>query len=709
MGNFTDNFRNQALRRGILLRPRNDAPVNKGLSTAAIIELANLGFLVDPNALVGVSVKDLEAILKEAREVVGADRAMTPIYPGFPKQVEDMDTLTLLFEQVLHYWTGGAFLPNYSDVAREGLPLEDMLRNARTLEVMTAGDAARKFATELVSNPVAISESDRELLEGCLNLLDVKASDLVDFVKEARNGENIQALVNVVKGYLDNDEILEAVLPQLRNLDAVLRVVLSLYGSVAGRWQYGAGPWVDNFNLAVNTLADHHARAIRMGKISRPARRLIMNRVGELSTGFKADALVSRMNLWRTVFRAVHPYDVNSTKAARNAADIVHSNVDYRTLNSLVEEGMANRDVVTVVGLLADNAPGNLLRRLVAILRLVKSDRDAQALANAVRNTAVKSTLTTLISAYNGVISANDDAVRVTRVAGLNNTMLDRKAVVKVDNKHVEMLASSIMDAITEVLVSKNAPEGVVGIKSNMSVPLVRRDAATTDRVLDRGQEVTVAGEGDTLRVFGHWVNNQSRSGYMDIGVVVTDDKFNHLAVSTWDTWAKHRAWSTYSGDKHVYPGDNAAEYIDVNLKKLRETYPNARWAIMTIQSWSGFPMNKVDFIAGAMLRSDSHKGEVFDARTVASAFKPTTTCLQSVPFAVDLNTGALIWVDSSNGSMLSGVSSSGDTSIGSIVYDEIARPRLTMGDLAGLWAKAHDAKVDANIGVDRDAILGLL
>ena len=118
--------------------------------------------------------------------------------------------------------------------------------------------------------------------------------------------------------------------------------------------------------------------------------------------------------------------------------------------------------------------------------------------------------------------------------------------------------------------------------------------------------------------------------------------------------------------------------------------------------------MNTVDFIAGAMLRSNADKGEVFDARSVATAFKPTTSAMQSVPFAVNLDTGALVWIDSSNGSTASSQSATEDTSIGSIVYDEIARPRLTFGDLARLWAQAHDAET-VNEPVDRDALLALL
>jgi hypothetical protein len=94
------------------------------------------------------------------------------------------------------------------------------------------------------------------------------------------------------------------------------------------------------------------------------------------------------------------------------------------------------------------------------------------------------------------------------------------------------------------------------------------------------------------------------------------------------------------------------------------------------------------------MLRSKPNSGEVFDARSVSTAFKPTTDSTQSVPLAVDLRSGKMVWVDSSNGSTAAGVSSTGDNSIGAIVYDELERPRLTLGELAVLWAKAHGVDI---------------
>ena len=48
------------------------------------------------------------------------------------------------------------------------------------------------------------------------------------------------------------------------------------------------------------------------------------------------------------------------------------------------------------------------------------------------------------------------------------------------------------------------------------------------------------------------------------------------------------------------------------------------------------------------------------------------------------------------------------DSAIGSVVYDEVARPRLSLGEFARLWAEAHDAKT-TDEKVDTDVLLTLL
>jgi len=714
MATITAALRQAALRRGILIENISGSEAaSDAVRYAAVIELANLGFLVQPDELKGFTAKALSSTIAGARKVIGADRNMKPIYPGFPKQVEELSTLQLFMEQILHYWTGGAFLPNHPDEVREGLPLEDMLRSARKLQVLSADVALERLLSELVKAPVALSSDDRELLTELTKV--VYGEDFhrtistADLVRSSTNGENIQVFGEALRDFANTvvhskDDYFSALTFGVRNSDHLLRLILSFYGAPA------ADRWVENYELAVGTLADRHFRAVRFSSVPRYQRQGIVDALGKLTKGYQADRLVTRQNLWRRVFKGLHPYDLKLTGESKRALDIVHSNIDYRTLNSVIEQALESRKVSEAVELLAEHQPGNLLRRLVAILRLTTKKADAKVLAKRVAEVGSKAALSTLISSYNGVLGANDEHARVNRVAGLNNTMLDRGEIEKINADFQAEILGALDEAIEAVLKGKAAPTAPVGVVGEAAVPLVRRDAASTDRVLDRGAELALLGEGDVLRIFGHWNNNMDRPSYMDIGAVVLDEDFNEVAVSTWNSWQGARSWSTYSGDKLVQPGGSAAEFIDVKLTELKSSVRGARWVAMTVQSWAGWPTADVDFIAGAMLRKKDgdQKGEVFDARAVTTAFKPTTKATQSVPFAVNLETGKIIWLDSSSGATGAGNSASNDGTVGSIVYDEAARPKLSMGHLAALWASAHGVET-VQKPVDRDALLELL
>lgn len=701
MSKITSEFRSHALRRGILVKSAT-GEVSKEIAFAGSIELANAGFIVSPSALMKVNKTTLVQTIKEARKIMGADRDMTPIYPGFPKQVQELSTMTLLVEQILHYWTAGAFLPNYPTVAREGLPLEDMLRNARELRVLRASEVASEVIESLVTDPVALSVADKELLAGAIALSPVRESEEV--IRNSKNGENIQSFLLALSknGNYSHMGLLLATLENTSQTDVALRAVLALFSKPSGE------KWKDNYELAVHNLSDTNYRAVRMFNIPRPVRRALVEKLGETTKGYNADRLVNRQNLWRKVMSAVHPFDYELDEAQKRAMDIIHSNVEYRTLNSVIEEAMEKGDASTAISATAKHQPGNLLRRAVALLRIVKSDDEAKLLAKAIKAHGSKAKLTTLVSAYNGILSANDTNARVLRVAGRNNTMVDRKDTVQISEKHQKKVLKAIRKAMVEVLKNSPKPVSPVGVDSKVPVPLVRRDASTADKELDRGSVIALTGDGDTLRIFSHFNNNQKSSGYMDIGAVILDKDYQSLAVLTWNSWAENRQLGTYSGDKLVYPGQSASEFFDLELDKVRQHHPTAVMVAMSIQSYSGWAMNTVDIIAGAMLRTNAEAGEVFDARTVATAFKPTTTSLQSVPLAVDLRTNEMVWIDSSNGSQESGVSATNDSSIGSIVYDELARERFTLGNLAELWAKAHDVET-TSAEVDRKTLMNLL
>lgn len=685
MSKLTPAFEREALRRGYLVRSKKQVATPLPVAQAATLEFLNLGFQVDQRELEGAGVERLTSWLQEARELMGSDRDLEPIYPGFPEQVEDLPTLTLLAEQLLHYWSGGVLLPSYPTSVREGLPLEDMLRTSRRLEVRSAAEVAREVITSLTLQAVAMSPAEQELLREALLLEVLPLPEVSRLVGEARNGENMQTFLEGVflTREWKQEEFLQAVLPHCKTSDQLLRVILLVASKPS------APKWEENYKRALKNLSSSDARAVRMERLSRPSRRLLVAELARVTPGFQADYLVGRKHLWRGVMRAVHPHDFSLDEASKRAVDIIHGDSAHRTLNSLVEEGLAQESVTTVVELLKTHRPGELVKRLVTLLRLVKTDAEAHLLTTAVVEVGKRTALTTLIGAYNGLLVANSAGPRVTRVAGRMNTLVNHGEDKKVSEKHVSMVQAGLLEALGQRLKGVPAPRGPVAILGEAPVPLVRRDYASAERTLERGTPLALVGEGDILRLFGHWRNNQDHGGYMDVGAVVLDEHFASLAVCTWNSWESTRSWAVYSGDKHVDPGDEAAEYVDVKLASLQEAHPEARYVALTVQSWSGWPTCAVDFLAGAMLRSEGQKGQVFDARTVVTAFKPTTAALSSVPLVVDLKSRKLIWLDTSSGSTQAGCSAASDFTVGPVVADGL-RPRLTQGDFARLWAEAH-------------------
>lgn len=677
MAIFSQVLREAGIRRGLLFRSKKKASTTKAVVYAASVEFAHLGFQVNVEDLSTVSERELTEMLAAARKVVGGDRAMKPVYPGFPEQVASLATLTLYLEQIRHYWTAGEFLPNYPELPRDVLPFKDAVRNFRELKVVEAAAAARFFQKEMVLAPLALSPMDRQLLEHAVAHQRPARALISELLGEAKNGENKLVYLSALleHGKYTRDELLELSFKTARNPQQLLQAFYLL-----------AGP--KQSPSAVATLSP----LLRKGSLTslpRSLRRLFVERLGELTGGFYADDLVVHRELWQRALRSIHSFELASTEASKRALAIAHENIAYSTFNSQVEVALSKGQLGKFIKLM-ETQPGNFLRRLVAILHRVETKSDLDLLAQAVESIGAKSTLSTLISAYNGVLIAKDGHQRIVKVPNANNFILQpEQRTLKVS--YQKRILKALKNAMETKLASIPLPEEPLGVESSIPVVLVERDMAFADRLLKRRETFGLAEEGDTLRIFGHWNNNMKNGGYMDIGAVILDASYEKLDVCTWDSWSGSRSWGTYSGDKYVEPGHSAAEYVDVNLEVLRKEFPKARYIIMTIQSWSGFPIKDVDFLAGAMLRSKAQAGEVFDPRTLATAFRPTTSSLQAIPFLVDVETMEFVWLDTSNGSKKTGVSSSYDNTLGPITYDALERPYFTYGELASLWAKSQN------------------
>ena len=687
MAQMTNNFARNAIRHGYFpLKNASEETITKLQAKAASVEFLANGFIVNPDEISVCSLSYVEKMLNSARKVAGSDTKFTPMYPNFPQGVRETPTLDLLINQIVHYLSFGTLVPNVEVKGKDPLPLSDVFTASRKLESIYIEDMSNKVIEDTKHASSAVSKDDREFISLCLKFGDTPDIDnAVKSIIETRHRENAQILIEALKDIYPREELAVAIISQARHLDLVLRTVLSLYSSQETRvFDHLLDEKYEN---TVHNILNGNAKYIKMDAIPRRVRASIASSVNNLSTGYFADNLVKRKNLWKKVFDAIHYFDyVKKKKVDSRPADIIYGNIEYRTLNSHIEDALEKKDIVQAVSLMSEHKPQEILNRLVYLAEL-SDEKGLVALIEAFKNHGHKADFTKLISLYNGILLSGYEGKRINTAAGQRN--IEREGKSLDESKRIPLIEAceSIM---IEKLKESPAPTSPVSVESNDPVFLSQRDSSTTDRQIDQGEKVSLEGKGDTVRLFMHWKNGPGRVD-LDLGATLLDEECNFLQSVTWNSYYGTRNLATYSGDMTSAPGDGAAEYIDIDINGAQSI--NARYAVMTIYSYTGQRMKDVDHVAGAMKRSGKgERGEIFDARTVVSAFTSESSATRIIPLAYDIQEDVLIWIDTDTGSSYYGGSSANADLEDAMKY-VLKAPKFTYGDLARLYAKAHDVE----------------
>ena len=716
------------MRRGLFVaRPTAASPSNRIVATTAAIELLNLGFIANPEQLQQLPVEELKQLIATAAQLIGADRTWVPMYPGFPEQVMNISDGAVFFNAITHYLTLRQWRPDEHSKLKTASPRVLALVTPDTLMLVNEWEKAS-----------ALSEADREFVHDLAEYLDTDTAALFQ-AATFRNGENFAtALWDVWYATGGNqDATLSAGLDSARNVDDVLRTVLTVF--------------VDDSERARDLLcsAEH---PVNITPIPRRHRVAIITALARFSNDFNLDLLAHRRHLWRRLMRRIHPFDVTGHQAAQHQLDVIHGNSNYRTLNSRIETALETSDVVEAVRLL-EHTPGNFVRRLDHLMRLATSSRtkDWEKKARAIENTARKVlsnvSLTTLISAYNG-LQNRDSRVVVTRVGGRSNKLRER-VITKVDAKLLGNVTAALLDGMVARLATAPPPIAPVPVVGDAPVELVRRDASSGLRHASCGQHLPAQDRDitDVIRMFVPWFGNDiypklrhiSRGERLPLpdkdttdiirmfvhgfghdiclGVVFTDTHFQHIIGSLDYTNIIRNpmhGFVTHSGDiTNASTQDGMCEFIDITLRHKHnhilswigkkpdfiQKFPSARYAIMSIVSsnkgYNGELFADIDTVAGVMTRTHSMTGQVFEPRTVETAAHVTVRSISAIPLIVDLEQWELIWLDTSIGDQFGGCSSMGQQDVLKVAQAEMeaTKNRLSVGELMRLWARAHNAK----------------
>jgi len=218
------------------------------------------------------------------------------------------------------------------------------------------------------------------------------------------------------------------------------------------------------------------------------------------------------------------------------------------------------------------------------------------------------------------------------------------------DDLEVRYLRDYFTKAFYELTGKKKA--GKVYLEDGMKDIAIPLDMATANGgigCLPTGSRIAIP-SGAIVRAFTYW----EKVNDVDLSCWLVDKDFENIKKFDWNEWRdanyfKKSGWDlnsvTFSGDQTSgYNG--GSEYFDIDIDKVIETYSASRYMIFFNNVYSGVKFKDVFCKAGYMLRDKFNSGEVYEPKTVQTAFNITSDSTYCALFAIDLQSREMIWLN---------------------------------------------------------------
>lgn len=605
-------------RRGRILVPEahSGAPAPLPLVASLSRNLESLGYALTAEALEACRaipepelVELYDGLVADLQSLVGAHRRHRPMYPNFPAQVMEMWEGELYLHALLHYWTGGKYLPETKVDPR--LPLFDP-GQLRLLGLGTREEFEGLFAAVAGGN-TAVSEQDRE--------------DLEWFVRAY--GDDIAPL-------------LPAAVPQKENmayLAALLLAHTSHAAEFVGRFVRTA---TDVLRLAAAMSDGDVSLAVhcKFRSFSRAERRMLLELLERQPN--LAEDMRRWEGRWLRLGERLHPGEsaarsprsVEAFKAIRSGS--------VRTFNTGVEAALSARDRDAALSALVAR-PGDLARRLDHLLRL--QPEDAAAVVSAFAERAGRVSTPVLLQVMQHF--AGRRAGRPLRVFFPKGNVARANAIENKLPELSEAVCASVVEACEQALRERFGvlePLGRVYIEPDLAaytIPFATRSASRALRTPGRGSRLPLPDDCTTLRFFLWWKNGKSRTD-IDLSAALFDESFGYRDIVSYynlKTYGGH-----HSGDIVDAP-EGASEFIDLTVDTLRES--GLRYVALVCTSFTRQPYHELpECFTGWMAREYPNSGEIYEPKAVVDRLDLTADSQIAIPVLFDLVEKRAIWCD---------------------------------------------------------------
>lgn len=584
----------------------SSAVVNPRAHTIAI-EMTRLGFVptqrliaalthYEDNRLIEMFNDEYLPILREAR---GAHVAHKPMYPNFPQQVAEASEIELFMNAIVHYWTNGAWTPEYRKMIRPSAKSE--IKNLIEVDVINIIDFYQIF-TDLCAMNESWSETDRETVVWFLDNVESEFSPTTDYK------ENMCFLAGQLlnRGY--------PIVDLVDNATDVLRIATAMSDG--------------DVSLASNTKFKSFPRKVRR----------------ELAIALEKVATEEDINRhrgkWTRLFHAMHIGDY-SQKLYQIAAKI-RGNKKIETFNSRVEAAIDGSDLGETLNLLMDR-PGEFARRLDVLLRTAHV-KQHQVIVSMFKRVANKVNTRVLVQLRGHFASRYENtSYRVAFPKGNVQKAMLLDGQHALPHKTLDSLIS-VIDTTLKFRFQNNEELGKVFVDVSLAdcpVPTQTRSMSDSLFQVARGTRLPINGDGTTLRFFIYWKGQD-----IDLSATMHDENFKNIGHVSYTRLRDSEMKAYHSGDITRAP-DGASEFIDIDIDSAIKQ--GARYIAMNVMVFSGptFAQHEECF-AGWMTRSKPKSNQIYDPTTVDQKVDLRSQSKNAVPVFFDLVNRQAIWVDMS-------------------------------------------------------------
>ena len=195
-----------------------------------------------------------------------------------------------------------------------------------------------------------------------------------------------------------------------------------------------------------------------------------------------------------------------------------------------------------------------------------------------------------------------------------------------------QKLQQSLKGRVDKVYIAPGMEK--IGVPFNMSA------SESGFGIMPTGSRIALP-EGKKIRAFTYWekVNDIDLSCF---GINKDDSRIEF----SWRTmWGRQSDAVTFSGDETSgYNG--GSEYFDIDLDKVREEYPDMKYIVFCNNVFANKDFAECVCRAGWMSRDVLDSGEIYEPKTVKSAYTINAKSTFAYLFAIDVAAREVIWLN---------------------------------------------------------------